>query len=72
MNLCRYRLQSMYAESAEDFLLFESTPQGLQLLETQFSASLDSAVMANLHRFHSIPAFLSAITIDLFSKTTLA
>ncbi|EGD81422.1 hypothetical protein PTSG_02142 [Salpingoeca rosetta] len=68
----RYRLHSMYAESADDYLLFASSPQGLQLLETQFSASLDERILANLHRFHSIPAFLSAITVDLFSKSTMA
>uniref|UniRef100_A0A9J8BJM4 Mitotic spindle assembly checkpoint protein MAD1 n=1 Tax=Cyprinus carpio carpio TaxID=630221 RepID=A0A9J8BJM4_CYPCA len=83
----QYRLTSVYAEHMEDSLLFkvvtsssvsafaESTgPVGsgsMQLLETDFSRTLTGLV--DLHLFHqkSIPVFLSAVTIELFSRQTV-
>jgi mitotic spindle assembly checkpoint protein MAD1 len=67
----RYRLQSMYAESADDNLLFQSTENGLQLLDTEFSRTLPDEVVGYLQRFHSIPAFLSTLTLELFSRQTM-
>lgn len=72
----QYRLTSVYAEHMEDSLLFKSTgPVGsgsMQLLETDFSRTLTGLV--DLHLFHqkSIPVFLSAVTIELFSRQTVA
>ncbi|XP_076838693.1 mitotic spindle assembly checkpoint protein MAD1 [Brachyhypopomus gauderio] len=72
----QYRLTSVYAERMEDSLLFKSSgPVGsgnMQLLETDFSRTLTELV--ELHLFHqkSIPVFLSAITLDLFSRQTVA
>ncbi|XP_043097150.1 mitotic spindle assembly checkpoint protein MAD1-like isoform X1 [Puntigrus tetrazona] len=71
----QYRLTSVYAEHEEDSLLFKSTgPVGsgsMQLLETDFSRTLTGLV--DLHLFHqkSIPVFLSAVTIELFSRQTV-
>ncbi|XP_051983001.1 mitotic spindle assembly checkpoint protein MAD1 isoform X1 [Xyrauchen texanus] len=71
----QYRLTSVYAEHMEDSLLFKSTgPVGsgsMQLLETDFSRTLTGLV--DLHLFHqkSIPVFLSAVTIELFSRQTV-
>ncbi|KAK7162151.1 hypothetical protein R3I94_004716 [Phoxinus phoxinus] len=71
----QYRLTSVYAEHMEDSLLFKSTgPMGsgsMQLLETDFSRTLTGLV--DLHLFHqkSIPVFLSAVTIELFSRQTV-
>uniref|UniRef100_A0AAY4C4G2 Mitotic spindle assembly checkpoint protein MAD1 n=1 Tax=Denticeps clupeoides TaxID=299321 RepID=A0AAY4C4G2_9TELE len=71
----QYRLTSVYAEHMEDSLLFKVRTGALgsgsmQLLETEFSRSLKE--MVELHLFHqnSIPAFLSAVTLDLFSRVT--
>uniref|UniRef100_A0A4W4FLF7 Mitotic spindle assembly checkpoint protein MAD1 n=1 Tax=Electrophorus electricus TaxID=8005 RepID=A0A4W4FLF7_ELEEL len=72
----QYRLTSVYAERMEDSLLFKSSgPVGsgnMQLLETDFSRTLTELV--DLHLFHqkSIPVFLSAVTLDLFSRQTVA
>lgn len=43
----------------------------MQLLETDFSRTLTELV--DLHLFHqkSIPVFLSAVTLDLFSRQTV-
>ncbi|XP_030636385.1 mitotic spindle assembly checkpoint protein MAD1 isoform X2 [Chanos chanos] len=71
----QYRLTSVYAERMEDCLLFKANgPVGsgsMQLLETDFSRTLTE--MVDLHLFHqkSIPAFLSAVTLDLFSRQTI-
>ncbi|XP_016375350.1 mitotic spindle assembly checkpoint protein MAD1-like [Sinocyclocheilus rhinocerous] len=71
----QYRLTSVYAEHMEDSLLFKSTgPVGsgsMQLLETDFSRTLTGLV--DLHLFHqkSIPVFLGAVTIELFSRQTV-
>ncbi|XP_071976464.1 mitotic spindle assembly checkpoint protein MAD1 isoform X3 [Engystomops pustulosus] len=69
----QYRLTSMYAEHKDDNLLFKSTsPSGvkLQLLETSFSRTLKDFIDLHLHHQNSIPAFLSAVTLDLFSRQT--
>ncbi|XP_069840020.1 mitotic spindle assembly checkpoint protein MAD1 [Dendropsophus ebraccatus] len=71
----QYRLTSMYAEHKDDNLLFKSTsPSGakLQLLETAFSRTLNDFIDLHLHHQNSIPAFLSAVTLDLFSRQTFA
>ncbi|XP_056391618.1 mitotic spindle assembly checkpoint protein MAD1 isoform X2 [Hyla sarda] len=71
----QYRLTSMYAEHKDDNLLFKSTsPSGgkLQLLETNFSRTLNDFIDLHLHHQNSIPAFLSAVTLDLFSRQTFA
>ncbi|XP_071442728.1 mitotic spindle assembly checkpoint protein MAD1 [Hetaerina americana] len=69
----RWSLYSMYAESPEDHLLFEISPSGLpSLLETPFSATLGDLISIHLMRQHSFPAFLSAVTLDLFNRQTMA
>ncbi|CAG9821072.1 unnamed protein product [Phaedon cochleariae] len=67
-----YKLRSMYAEQPDDQLCFQVDKDGdLNLLENEFSATLES--MINLHLKHqkSIPVFLSAITMDLFNNKTM-
>ncbi|XP_066505330.1 mitotic spindle assembly checkpoint protein MAD1 [Hoplias malabaricus] len=71
----QYRLTSVYAEHMEDCLLFKASGTvgtgSMQLLETDFSRTLTELV--DLHLFHqkSIPVFLSAVTLDLFSRQTV-
>ncbi|CAL4125588.1 unnamed protein product, partial [Meganyctiphanes norvegica] len=67
----QYKLLNMYADSPEDVLMFEMTSNGeLQLMETEFSSGLDDLIDAYLRHEHSYPAFLSAITLDLFARQT--
>ncbi|KAJ8246110.1 hypothetical protein GJAV_G00263750 [Gymnothorax javanicus] len=51
-----------------------SGPAGgnMQLLETDFSRTLRELVELHLFHQNSIPAFLSAVTLDLFSRQTIA
>lgn len=71
----QYRLTSMYAEHQDDCLIFKATgPSGatMQLLETAFSRTVPELIELHLLRQDSIPAFLSALTLELFSRQTLA
>ncbi|XP_023980773.1 mitotic spindle assembly checkpoint protein MAD1 isoform X1 [Physeter macrocephalus] len=71
----QYRLTSMYAEHQADCLLFKAAgPSGtkMQLLETEFSRTVQELIELHLLRQDSIPAFLSALTLDLFSRQTVA
>ncbi|XP_069024425.1 mitotic spindle assembly checkpoint protein MAD1 [Embiotoca jacksoni] len=67
----QYRLSSVYAEHMDDCLLFKKGSKGsMQLMETEFSKTLGEMVALHLHHQKSIPAFLSAVTLDLFSRQT--
>ncbi|XP_059753354.1 mitotic spindle assembly checkpoint protein MAD1 isoform X1 [Balaenoptera ricei] len=73
----QYRLTSMYAERKTDCLIFKAAgPSGtkMQLLETEFSRTATVQELIGLHllRQASIPAFLGALTLDLFSRQTVA
>lgn len=71
----QYRLTSMYAEQKTDCLIFKAAgPSGtrMQLLETAFSRTVPGLIELHLLQQDSIPAFLSALTLDLFSRQTLA
>uniref|UniRef100_A0A8C9WU88 Mitotic spindle assembly checkpoint protein MAD1 n=1 Tax=Sander lucioperca TaxID=283035 RepID=A0A8C9WU88_SANLU len=68
----QYRLTSVYAEHMDDSLLFKKGSNGsMQLMETEFSKTLGEMVALHLHHQMSIPAFLSAVTLDLFSRQTV-
>ncbi|KAM4877677.1 mitotic spindle assembly checkpoint protein MAD1 isoform 1-T2 [Thomomys bottae] len=71
----QYRLTSQYAEHKTDCLVFKASgPSGckMQLLETEFSRSVPELIELHLLRQDSIPAFLSALTLELFSRQTTA
>lgn len=44
----------------------------LQMLETPFTRSLPPAVFSYLSLYKSIPAFLAAVSLDIFDKQTVA
>uniref|UniRef100_A0A8C5IXC2 Mitotic spindle assembly checkpoint protein MAD1 n=1 Tax=Junco hyemalis TaxID=40217 RepID=A0A8C5IXC2_JUNHY len=71
----QYRLSSIYAEHQGDCLLFKASSSSggkMQLLETEFSRTIRELIELHLLRQDSIPAFLSALTLDLFSRQTMA
>ncbi|XP_073931488.1 mitotic spindle assembly checkpoint protein MAD1 isoform X4 [Castor canadensis] len=71
----QYRLTSQYAEHKADCLVFKATgPSGskMQLLETEFSRSVPELIELHLLQQDSIPAFLSSLTLELFSRQTTA
>ncbi|MEJ1281733.1 hypothetical protein NN561_012683 [Cricetulus griseus] len=58
--------------SASPILVVATGPSGskMQLLETEFSRSVPELIELHLLQQDSIPAFLSALTIELFSRQT--
>lgn len=67
-----YKLRSMYAETPDDQLCFQVNKEGdLNLLENDYSATLESMINLHLRHQKSIPVFLSAITMDLFNGKTM-
>ena len=68
----KFRIKNMYSGSEEDFLLFSLDSKGeLSLLETEMCGKIDSSIFAYIATCHSIPAFLSALTMNLFEKQTI-
>lgn len=66
-----YRLSSMYAENEEEYLNFRLNESSqLDLLETNYSASLTD-LLRSLGSHHSLPLFLSSLTMDLFNRATV-
>ncbi|XP_071426971.1 mitotic spindle assembly checkpoint protein MAD1 isoform X3 [Pithys albifrons albifrons] len=71
----QYRLSSIYAEHQGDCLLFKASSSSggkMQLLETEFSRTIGELIELHLLHQDSIPAFLSALTLELFSRQTIA
>jgi mitotic spindle assembly checkpoint protein MAD1 len=64
----RYRLQSMFARSADEFLLFQYSKKQLMLYETEFSKSIDASISGYLAQHGSIPSFLSSLSLALFER----
>ncbi|ESP04629.1 hypothetical protein LOTGIDRAFT_135898, partial [Lottia gigantea] len=68
----QYRLTSIYAQSLKDFLLFQQTAEGdIQMLGTDFSEGLQELIDLYLVQQDSVPAFLSSVTLELFSQKTM-
>lgn len=67
-----YKLRSLYAEQPDDQLCFHVDKDGdLNLLENEYSATLEPMINLHLRHQKSIPVFLSAITMDLFNSKTM-
>lgn len=68
----QYRISSMYADSADDYLHFRLNDEGaLDILETEYSTSLADMMRTHLQSHNSLPAFLSSLTLELFNRTTI-
>jgi len=67
----KYRLRPMYAGSEKDEVLIQFHHGQLSVLATEFVQRLDKSVSGLLTEFHSVPAFLAQITLDLFNQTTM-
>jgi mitotic spindle assembly checkpoint protein MAD1 len=66
------RISSMYAECEEDYLNFRLNESGvLDMLETEYSESLAEMMRTQLAKHNSLPAFLSALTLELLTKSTI-
>lgn len=62
----------MYAESQDDYLNFRLNESNvLDMLETPYSATLKPMIEIQLVGNKSLPVFLSALTLELFQRTTV-
>lgn len=66
-----YRISNMYAESSEEYLTFTLCDDGIEMVHTDYSETLGDLLDLHLHQHQSIPLFLSALTMELFTKTTI-
>ena len=65
------KLRCMYAESEDDYLLFQMSQTGqLDLLESPYAKSLDPNLCLGLNVFKSFPIFTGDITRHLFENMT--
>lgn len=68
-----YRISSVYAENEDEYLNFRLNDMGeLDMLESDYSLTLVEMVSNYLAEHHSMPAFLSSLTLDLFNRSTVA
>lgn len=63
----------MYADNETDELMFQLNAQGtLDMLETEYSKTLDVLMDQYLRSSNGcLPAFTSALTLDLVSRITM-
>jgi mitotic spindle assembly checkpoint protein MAD1 len=61
---------SLYAFSKEDAFVFKDQDGEIQLMVNDFACAYEKEIQTYLTRGKSIPAFLAAVTLDLFSKST--
>lgn len=63
----------MYADNESDELMFQLNTQGtLDMLETEYSQTLDTLMDQYLRSASGgLPAFTSALTLDLVNRVTM-
>jgi len=66
-----YKLTSVYSEDPQDFLSFKSAGDGLMVMDSPYIHTVDDLVQLHVNRQRSIPAFLAAVTIELFSRQSM-
>ncbi|XP_050674720.1 mitotic spindle assembly checkpoint protein MAD1 [Leptidea sinapis] len=66
-----YRVSNMYAESPDEFLTFTLCEDGIEMVHTDYSTTLEDLIDLHLNQHCSIPMFLAALTMQLFNKTTI-
>ncbi|CAG9564077.1 unnamed protein product [Danaus chrysippus] len=66
-----YRISNMYAESSDEYLTFTLSDDGIEMVHTDYSTTLGDLVELHLHQNRSIPVFLSALTMELFTRITM-
>lgn len=67
-----FRLSHMYAERQDDRLYFEIKHDGtILLLDNEYVSSCEAYMKTYLEEADSFPAFLAAITLDLFKAQTI-
>ena len=67
------KIHSIFAEQEDDVLIFHLTADAsLHLVSSPFAQRMDSKLTAYLKLNNAIPAFTSAVTLQLFENSTMA
>lgn len=66
-----FKVISVYSDSNNDHLAFKYVNEGLMIMESAYLHCVDDLVQVHVHRQGSIPAFLAALTIELFSRQSI-
>ncbi|CAN8029899.1 unnamed protein product [Ixodes persulcatus] len=67
-----YKLTHVYANSPDDYLLFQNGESSMNVLETDYLKRLSPLAEEYLAKHDSVPAFLSALTLKLFAQRSSA
>lgn len=67
-----YKLTHVYANSPDDYLLFQNGESSMNVLETDYLKRLSPLAEEYLAKHDSVPAFLSALTLELFAQRSTA
>ncbi|KAH8970173.1 hypothetical protein BDL97_02G074300 [Sphagnum fallax] len=73
MPVTLFTLQSIYAQNADEELLFQLNSGRMDMVANEYTTSpeLERQVTTFLKNFKSYPAFIANLTMELFNKSTL-
>jgi mitotic spindle assembly checkpoint protein MAD1 len=63
-------LSSLYSFDSEDLLIFNINKDNLELVNNTFAGQFSNEIQIYLIKGGSVPAFLSAVTLNLFNQKT--
>ncbi|KAH6556321.1 hypothetical protein KP509_1Z188000 [Ceratopteris richardii] len=72
MTVTLFTLQSVYAQSDNESIIFQFESNHMNLVANDYVSSPEMSRMVDvyLRKFNSIPAFTANLTAELFNKTT--
>ncbi|XP_045784556.1 mitotic spindle assembly checkpoint protein MAD1-like [Maniola jurtina] len=65
-----YRMSNIYAKSVEEYFTITLCDDSIEIAHSDYLASLAELVKLYVNNYHSIPVFLSALTMELFTTTS--
>jgi len=69
----KFRVQSMYAEQQDDYLIFEEGVDGaVSILDNEFAQQHGETIAGYMGQLQSFPGLLGQLTLDLLENTTCA
>ncbi|WUR05173.1 mitotic spindle assembly checkpoint protein MAD1 (MD1L1) [Vairimorpha necatrix] len=63
-------LSSLYSFDSEDLLIFNINKENIELVNNSFASQFNNEIQIYLVKGGSVPAFLSAVTLNLFNQKT--
>lgn len=66
-----FKLTSVFSESSADYLSFKYVGDGLMVMDSPYLHTIDDLVQLHINNQKSIPVFLSALTVELYSRQSI-